>query len=281
MTIKTAILNQPTLNIIKKQKYLYNFLKNTLINMRQFLPVMSYPGLPGKVHPNDFMLKNYSEAGLKQYLDESKQQFQLIQDSLTIAQKNWQDIDMFLDLGSGYGRITRWVATQLAPNKITACDINKKAIKFCHKYLNVNTLQSDPDLLATPFTSYDFIFSCSVLTHLSERRTRNYFKILNKSLKKGGLAVFSIHGNDSIQNINKFNTSISTDFIRAQLISNGFFFVPYAHYLDRELGDTFFTTDYLQNLINDECPHLKIIKHISGPCYGWLHDWVICQNTAE
>ncbi len=276
--ITTKILPDSVLNHLKKHLWLYVTLKSSVIFLRSFLPRLSYEGLPGRVHPNDFMLINYSENGLSEYTKQSKIQFGIIEESLKLASKNWSSECQFLDLGCGYGRILRWATTKLPPKNITASDVIPAAIKFCAKEFAVKTALTDGELSAENFQKYDVIFSCSVLTHLSPARIDKYIELLNQIAKPNAIIIFSLHGEASLDYSKQINKYLDKSYTEEEIKTKGVCFYPYEHYRDKELGDTFFSVDYFQQKLSELAPEIKILKHFKGPCYEWQHDWLVLQR---
>lgn len=104
-----------------------------------------------------------------QYVDGGQCALRHIAESLTAAGRTFGDIRSCLDLPSGYGRVLRHLVGAIAPSRITACDADRQAVRFCAREFGVEPFFCDRDPRKLRFTeSYDLIFVGSLLTHLPE-----------------------------------------------------------------------------------------------------------------
>jgi SAM-dependent methyltransferase len=101
-----------------------------------------------------------------------------------------------LDFGCGAGRIARWLAPDViaAGGTFTGSDLNPKLVAWCAanlpgRYLS-NGLKPPLDL---PARSRDLVYGYSVLTHLTEAKSRAWLAELARVIRPGGLAVLSFH----------------------------------------------------------------------------------------
>jgi 2-polyprenyl-3-methyl-5-hydroxy-6-metoxy-1,4-benzoquinol methylase len=98
-----------------------------------------------------------------------------------------------LDFGCGWGRITQLLSLYFNPTKIHACDVMEQAIKVAKG----NRVKACFDKIETwppacyPDTSFDFIFSYSVFSHLSEDNSWAWIREFYRILKPGGIAFFT------------------------------------------------------------------------------------------
>jgi SAM-dependent methyltransferase len=94
-----------------------------------------------------------------------------------------------LDLGSGYGRVTRWMRAAFPDAKITVADLDRNAVDFCAETFNATATSSpfEPD-------SYDLVFLGSVFTHLPPAETVKMFYKSIGSLRANGVLVFTTQG---------------------------------------------------------------------------------------
>ena len=105
--------------------------------------------------------------------------------------------------GCGPGRVIRHIASAFSVNdNIYGSDYNHATIKWCkenipHVYFNLNKLQ--PPL---PFDKdfFDFIYSISVITHLSESISHLWIAELFRTTRPGGIIIITTNG-DSRKNI--------------------------------------------------------------------------------
>ncbi|MGE5234371.1 MAG: class I SAM-dependent methyltransferase [Acidobacteriota bacterium] len=99
-----------------------------------------------------------------------------------------------LDFASGYGRVTRWLRRELAPERLWVSDIYAGAVDFQRRCFGVNAFESAvrPQDLAAP-RRFDFIFVASLFTHLPRPSFEAWLSRLVDLLEPGGLLVFSVH----------------------------------------------------------------------------------------
>lgn len=104
-------------------------------------------------------------------------------------------MDALLDFGCGCGRITRQWAGLEGP-AIHGVDVSRRAVRWCRRNLHfVRTTRcgSDPPLEYGDAT-FDFVYALSVLTHLTEESGRAWLRELLRTIKPGGLLLFTVHG---------------------------------------------------------------------------------------
>jgi SAM-dependent methyltransferase len=99
-----------------------------------------------------------------------------------------------LDFGCGWGRITRFLARDVPPDRLHGCDPVESILDVCRENGVPATLaQSDflPERL--PFDEpFDLAYAFSVFTHLSERAQERCLGALHDGLKPGGILVATI-----------------------------------------------------------------------------------------
>src|SRR5262245_53000610 len=95
------------------------------------LLAFSHPGIPGRVHVDDQMLRSDAPADLAHYLSDALSAIENMEASLAAAGRTWRDVGSCLDLPSGYGRVTRHLVQRIEARRITACDIDAQAVRFC------------------------------------------------------------------------------------------------------------------------------------------------------
>lgn len=112
-----------------------------------------------------------------------------------------------LDFASGYGRVTRFLvrdlAPQLSPEQIWVSDIYSEGVRFQEERFGVRGLVStlNPDdfargdrLASMGSDRFDAILVTSLFTHLPEPTFRAWLRVLLGLLTPGGLLAFSAHG---------------------------------------------------------------------------------------
>jgi SAM-dependent methyltransferase len=105
-----------------------------------------------------------------------------------------------LDFGAGAGRVTRWLKAAFPASSISCCDIREGDMAFLHALFGAETWTVGTDLDALEsHGQYDLIWVGSVVTHLSETRTRNLITRLLSACEPGGLLVVSFHGEFAVE----------------------------------------------------------------------------------
>jgi SAM-dependent methyltransferase len=99
-----------------------------------------------------------------------------------------------LDFGCGWGRLTRYLARDVAPGRLHGCD-PVPGILDVARADGVPATLATSDFLpqALPFDErFDLAFAFSVFTHLSEEAHRHSLRALHGSLRPGGILVVTL-----------------------------------------------------------------------------------------
>jgi SAM-dependent methyltransferase len=238
--------------------------RRLLLAFRRLFPPLAIEGLPGRVHPNDFMANRLFPGKAKDYGDyvkHSRASFNIVSQALRYAGRCWSDVESVIDFGCGYGRVTRWLPTVLAPDKVTACDVQAEGVRWCAAEFGVRPLVGHPNITGTRFDTYDVLFSISVATHLSPRRLEALFRALMRIINPGGVAIFSTNGPISAQTASRIRAYIDQQKVLSDLDQTGSAFIPYPHYADAELGDTFLTNQYVVRSMAELAPEFVVVAY--------------------
>jgi SAM-dependent methyltransferase len=233
---------------LHKDPRLFRVARGLLFTLRRSLPPVVIEGLPGRIHPNDFMAKRLLPGKVEDYDDyakHSRTHFEIVSQALQRTGKSWSDVESVIDFGCGYGRVTRWLATAMSPDKVTACDVQAEAVRWCATEFGVRPLVAQPNITDTRFETYEVLFSISVATHLSPRRLKAFFRTLSRIINRGGVVIFSTHGPASARTAGRMKDITDPRKVLSDLDQSGSAFVPYPHYADAELGNTFLTHEYV------------------------------------
>ncbi|MEO8275439.1 MAG: class I SAM-dependent methyltransferase [Thermoanaerobaculia bacterium] len=101
-----------------------------------------------------------------------------------------------LDFGCGCARVLRFLAPLGDRLDLWGCDIDRRAIAYCREEIGRARFFSnrpEPPLLVAD-ASYDWMYSISVLTHLSRPLHDAWIGEMRRVLAPGGFATISIHG---------------------------------------------------------------------------------------
>ncbi len=154
---------------------------------------------------------------------------ELCRDSILYAlQKNDYSLGNFgavLDFGCGCGRVMRYWKSVKGP-RFYGTDYNSEAIAWDQKNLGTvaefKTNQLEPPL-DYENEQFDFIYSISVFTHLSERVQFAWINELSRVLKPGGLLLISVHGESRLNglSLNDQRLFLSGQMIVKEISSEG------------------------------------------------------------
>lgn len=106
-----------------------------------------------------------------------------------------------LDFGCGWGRIIRFFMKDIEPSKLWGCDPVEKMIEICgeqNKWCNFTRTNLWPPS-PYPDNTFDFIYSFSVFSHLSEEMSNSQLADLTRILKPGGMLVVTTRSRDFIE----------------------------------------------------------------------------------
>lgn len=99
-----------------------------------------------------------------------------------------------LDFGCGWGRLTRYLARDVAPGQLYGCDPAQGILDVCRSSRVPATLaRSDFRPRDLPFDRrFDLVFAFSVFTHLSEAEHERCLQVLHAALQPRGLLIVTI-----------------------------------------------------------------------------------------
>ena len=99
-----------------------------------------------------------------------------------------------LDFGCGWGRLTRFLARDVAPGLLHGCDPVESILEVCRQNRVPATLARSefmPERL--PFDEpFDFVYAFSVFTHLSESASERCLAALHAGMRPGAILVVTI-----------------------------------------------------------------------------------------
>jgi len=247
-------------------RFYYVRIKNKNINK---IFVNNNPGV--KLPPDYLMYESFQLNYDKYYFDGKKSALVIID-----CVKPYIDLKniSILDWGCGPARILRHLPSILGnSNKYYGCDYNHKTIKWCERHiLNIIFLNNG---LQPPLNysdgMFNFIYSVSVLTHLSEENQYLWSKELYRVISGNGILYITTHGD-------AFKLKLTEDeiirFDRNDLVSRGN--VLEGH---RMFG-AFHPPAYIRNIF--ESVGFEILSHIPGKkvneSYISQDQWILKKN---
>ncbi len=192
---------------------------------------LRFPEIPGRVHIDDQMLQSHASRHVRHYLEDGLSAIANLEASLQAAGRSFRDVEACLDLPSGYGRVTRHLVGLVGATRVTACDLDRQAVRFCAAEFGVRALRAhrDPGRLAFPDT-YDLVFVGSLLTHLTPAAGLRFLQVITTSRRPGGLLVFSTQGESCLEHLDWYGSRFAAaeDVFRDGVRRAGAWFVPYA-----------------------------------------------------
>jgi 2-polyprenyl-3-methyl-5-hydroxy-6-metoxy-1,4-benzoquinol methylase len=105
-----------------------------------------------------------------------------------------------LDFGSGWGRISRVLLTQVAPERLFAADVDRDMTALVNSTLpgiNAMTVSSLPPTVLAD-ASMDVVLAFSVFSHLSEAAHIAWARELGRLVRPGGVVAITVLGEDFI-----------------------------------------------------------------------------------
>ena len=146
-----------------------------------------------EVSPNDEM---HVAGRENHYYQAGRSALACISCSLQAAQLPAGNVHRILDLPCGHGRVMRHLRAAFPEAEITACDLLRDGVEFCAATFGAIPVYSDenPDKIALERNAFDLIWVGSLLTHLDSDRWTQFLELFRRSLRPGGVLVFSAHG---------------------------------------------------------------------------------------
>ncbi|MGH9361358.1 MAG: class I SAM-dependent methyltransferase, partial [Thermoanaerobaculia bacterium] len=102
-------------------------------------------------------------------------------------------VGRLLDFAGGYGRVTRFIAHDLPPERVWAADIDARAVGFQMERFGVRGFLSTPVPEELAAGEFDAVLVSSLFTHLPAATFGRWLARLWKLTAPGGLLAFSIH----------------------------------------------------------------------------------------
>lgn len=101
-----------------------------------------------------------------------------------------------LDFGCGCGRLIRYWGSLKDQVEIWGTDVNPRLVAWCSRRLPFGhfTVNGADPPLPFPADRFDFAYSYSVLTHLSEDRQKPWIGELARVVRPGGALLLTVHG---------------------------------------------------------------------------------------
>ncbi len=236
--------------LAQRSPYLYWPLRRTWTALATIVPPRAVPGIPGRVHYNDLLLGGRDSDSVRAYAHVGTQAVDLLERSLTMRGKTLLDVEHILDFGCGYGRVLRYLVQRVSPSRISACDLDPRAVQFCAREFGVQPVISKQELRAVRLGSYDLIWMGSVLTHVDPWTAEEMLRVLLEHLTENGIIAFTTLGASTLDQTSRFGSvRLQCPQILDQLASSGVCYVPYDHYFGNGYGLSWYTSQKVQTTV--------------------------------
>lgn len=167
----------------------------------------SYPDLKKRLpgFPDADIQKKYNGGAGFEILKRGRVSYEKITKIYNKYRGDIKNDTNILDFGVGWGRIIRYFLKDLPNTNLFGCDVSEFILNESKRIgLNIQLQKSDPIPLELPFQEkFDLVYSNSVFSHLSEEALNACFAAINKSMKKGGLFIFTTWGPNYAMNSKK------------------------------------------------------------------------------
>jgi SAM-dependent methyltransferase len=233
--------------LIKRHRRLHRAARSARFALGHLVPPRRFDGIPGRVHFNDFMFIDSSPEEVASYAERGRNVVSLVEETLAAAGKTIEDVERWLDFGCGYGRVLRFLLERVPPERVSASDVIAEGVEFCRSEFGVAALPSQLEPASVRLGSFDFVYAVSVITHLDERNSVDFLRLLGDSLTEGGIALFTTHGEWSLAHPGHYGPEYEarTEEIEAAVRERGIFYVPYDFASD-DYGMTWHSREYVE-----------------------------------
>lgn len=279
--MRTKILPERALDVIKRNAVAYTALRRVRMGIGRLVPPRRVPGVSGRVHFNDFMFTSDAEAQ-QWYVGGAENVIGLIDRSLEASGRTMADLRSVLDFGCGYGRIIRLLVQRVEPARVFATDVIKEAVDYCSTEFKVNPVYPAAAGEARKLPPMDLVYAISVLTHVPERNGRELLRMWAESVEPGGILVFTTHGPVSFSNIERYGRSLGQRRGRLEegFRTTGFAYEPYRHHLGDDYGMAWHSREYVEGLAATELAGFELLFYEPAGLDGH-QDVYAFQRSAE
>jgi SAM-dependent methyltransferase len=250
--MRTKVLSDATLARLRRHPAIYRVLRRGRFAVGRFTPRVSVPGIPGRLHRNDFMLGGSDEKSIRNYVTSGRSDLDAVERAVVASGVVDLSAKRWLEVGCGYGRVVRFLTERVPATSVWVTDVLSESVEFCEQELGVNginDLRADGALDA----SFDVIYLISVLTHLPLASAAPLIETLTELLAPGGVLVVTTHGPELLVEPGRYGpelaaqkAGINEDFDRV-----GACYRPYSHSKDDSYGVAWHSESYLRMMVTD------------------------------
>jgi SAM-dependent methyltransferase len=238
---------QELVGTIKRHRRIHRVARKARFAAGHLIPPRRFAEIPGRVHFNDFMFLNSSPQEIASYAERAQNVISLIEEALAKAGRTFDDIERWLDFGCGYGRVVRFLVGRVPAEQVFVSDVVAEGVDFCAAEFGVHPVHSQAELDRVSPGSFDFIYAISVISHLNERNSIAFLRLMGESLTEGGIVLFTTHGRWSIENAGLYGVEYEAQKsqIAAKVQERGIAYLPY-DFADDDYGMTWHSKEYIE-----------------------------------
>jgi SAM-dependent methyltransferase len=199
------------------------------------------------------MFTTVTTADAESYRERALNVIASIEETLAAAGKTFDDIQRWLDFGCGYGRVIRFLVERVPAERVFAGDVVREGVDFCRSEFDVHPVYSATELASVRLDRFDFIYAVSVLTHLNERNSVAFLRLLGKSLDPGGIVLFTVHGRYSLENPALYGGEYEAmnEEIKSRVEYRGLAFVPYPYEPADDYGMAWHSREWVEETMRE------------------------------
>lgn len=231
------------------------------------------------IHKNDLMLlihlykSGNFEKSLRSYFKIGYQTSVFLKGIVNeYSSKQNQVFSSFLDFGSGYGRVTRFLPFALGNGvEIYTSEVKKEAVVFSEKELGLTGIHHGSQADGFPTDKqFDLIFAGSIFSHLPEKMLIEWLAKLTEVLSPKGLLMFTTHNTRLDQNLDPntdFHYSTKSEDSALNMVS------------DHLSNDSEYGTAYISDRkISQLMVSLNLSYETRPKAFGNLQDVIVAQK---
>lgn len=243
------------------------------------------PGIAGTFHPNDSMLRGHGGlGGVAQYLASGRADFALVLDLADQVDARASS-GSWVEVGAGYGRIIRSLIEVVPPEQVTAVDRLIEAVQFCRQEFGVHGITSNGSFDLAQSVTGDVVFAISVVSHLPRLGFEAFARMLGRTVRPGGLAIFSTHGRHSLDTIERYDDGAFVPFrdeLCRRFDREGCAFTPYGNEPQNDYGMAWHRPDLVESLVGTMSGNeLVLVDHVLDGVAGHQDLYAFQRRVAR
>ena len=151
------------------------------------VPPRRFEGIPGRVHFNDFMFLNSSSTEVASYAERARNVLALIDETLALAGRTFEEVDELARLRLRL-RPRPPLPRRARPTGAGVRDRrdSRRRRVLSHRSSASRRFARNRTSKLMTIGTFDFIYAISVITHLNERNSRAFLRLVGDSLAEEG-----------------------------------------------------------------------------------------------